>query len=150
MWIFLTVLTFLAEQVCLVYLLKRLDRFLERQTNPPSEQETLTIAFANPAAADAIAELLERFSRCYPDIEIRLCSCRDVPEAVRAGKAAVGFLQAGHAEYPELNYLPMMVKTAPVMLASRGWEVVPMEAEAKQEMVWKENGACSCAEIFVR
>lgn len=150
MWIFLAVLTFVAGQVYVVYLLNRLDRFLERQTNPPPERETLTIAFADPSAADSIAGLLERFSVCYPNIGIRLCSCQDVLEAVYAGKAAVGFVQAGHFEYPGLYDLPMTVKTAPVMLASCNLEVMPLEAESQQEMVWKKDGTPSCADIFVR
>lgn len=150
MWIFLAVLTFIAGQVYVVYLLNRLDRFLERQTNPPTGKETLTIAFADPSAADSIAGLLERFSSCYPDIGIRLCSCQDVLEAVYAGKAAVGFVQAGHFEYPELYYLRMTVKTAPVMLASCNLEVMPLEAESEQEMVWRKEGTSSCADIFVR
>ncbi len=149
MWIFLAVLAFIAGQIYLVHLLNRLNRFLERQTNAPPEQETLTIAFADTSAADSIADLLERFSLCYPDIEIRLYSCQNVPEAVYARKAAVGFLQGGRFEYPELNNLPMKVKTAPVMLASCGLEVIPLEAESKQEMVWRKDGTSSCADIFV-
>ncbi len=149
MWIFLAVLAFLAGQVYLVYLLNRLDRFLERQTLPPPEKETLTIAFADPCAADSVAGLLERFSSCYPDIGIRLCSCQDVLEAVYAGKAAVGFLQAERFEYPGFHYLPVTVKTAPVTLSSCGLEVMPLEAESKQEMVWKKNGASSCVDLFV-
>ena len=141
MWIFLAVLAFIAGQVYLFYLLNRLDRFLERQADPPPEQETLTVAFADSSAADSIAGLLERFSLRYPNIEIRLRSCQDVPEAVDAGKAAVGFLQAGRFESPEFKHFPMTVKTAPITLAGRGLEVVPMETESKQEMVWKKNGA---------
>ncbi len=139
MWIFLAVLAFIAGQVYLFYLLNRLDQFLERQAAPPPERETLTIAFADPSTADSVVGLLERFSLCYPDIEIRLCSCQNVPEAVNAGKAAVGFFQGGRFEYPELEYFPVTVQTAPVMLASRGLEVVPMETESNQEMVWKKT-----------
>lgn len=150
MWIFLAVLTFIAGQVYVVYLLNKLDRFLERQTYSPPEKETLTIVFADPSAADSISDLLERFSLCHPNIGVRLCSCQDVLEAVYAGKAAVGFLQAGRFEYPELYYLPMTVKTAPVMLASCNLEVMPLEAESQQEMVWRKNGASSYTDIFVR
>ncbi len=149
MWIFLAVLTSIAGQAYLFYLLNRLDHFLERQANPPPGKETLTIAFANPAVADSVAGLLERFSLRYPEIGIRLCSCQDVLGAVYAGKAAVGFLQAGRFDYPGLKYFPMTVKTAPVTLMGRGLEIIPLEAESKQEMVWKKHGASSCADLFV-
>ncbi len=82
MWIFLAVLAFIAGQGYLFYLLNRLDRFLERRPDPPPEKKALTIAFADPCAADSLADLLERFSRCYPEIGIRLCSCPDVLDAV--------------------------------------------------------------------
>lgn len=150
MWIFLAVLAFIAGQVYLFHLLNRLDRFLDRQTETPPEAETLTIAFADSSAANSIADLLERFSLCYPDIGIRLCSCPDVLAAVYDGKAAVGFLHAERFEYPGLKYFPMTVRHAPVVLAGCGLEVMPLEEESRQEMVWKKSGAPSCVNTFVR
>ena len=150
MWIFLAVLAFLGGQVYLFHLLKRLDRFSERRADALPEKETLTVAFADPSAVDSIAGLLAHFSLCYPHIQVQLCSCRDVPEAVNAGKAAVGFLQAGGFASPELEKYPVTVKTAPFPLASRGVEIIPLEAASRQEMVWKKKGASSCAELFVR
>ncbi len=46
MWLFLAVLSFLAGQIYLFHVLKRLDKFLAGKTNAPSKKEPPTVTCA--------------------------------------------------------------------------------------------------------
>ena len=52
----------------------------------------LSLAFSDPSAAEQTARLLAEFSRENPEVEMVLHTDPEVPEAVREGRVAVGFL----------------------------------------------------------
>ena len=99
MWAVLAVIMFLAAQVYLLRSLKNVDGFLARQEEP-EEKEILSLAFADPDTAERMTGLLAGFSRENPEIEMVLHTDPAVPEAVREGRAAVGFLpETGNAPH---------------------------------------------------
>lgn len=132
MWIALAVLTFLAGQVYLFRCLGKLDTFLERQPGEEeAEKEVLSIALEDPALADPLAELLEGFSGCYPDVDIMLVTRPNVAEAVYEGSASVGLLPADSRGFQGLNCLALRYGKLP-----------------RQEIIWKKGTYCAAADAF--
>ena len=131
MWAVLAVIVFLAAQVFLLRSLKTVDAILDRQEEP-EEKEILSLAFADPDAAERMSRLLETFSRENPEIEMVLHTDSAVPEAVHEGRAAVGFL-------PD-NGVPV-----------RGLSSCALEfADLTQQVVWKTGLQSDCAAAFLR
>ena len=91
MWVVLAVIAFALGQVYLFRSLKKMDEILAKQEEP-EEKEMLSLAFSDPSAAEQTARLLAEFSRENPEVEMVLHTDPEVPEAVREGRAAVGFL----------------------------------------------------------
>lgn len=129
MWIILAVIAFLAAQAYLFRSLGGAERFLEQQEEP-GEKEILSIAFAEPAMAERMAQLLADFSCANPEIELVLRTDPAVPDAVFEGRAAIGFLplkqDAGHGLFS-------------VVLKGAG-----------QKILWKSGVLSTGAATFVR
>ena len=132
MWAILAVIVFLAAQVYLFRSLKKVDGLLPRQEEP-EEKELLSLAFADPDAAEGMARLLADFSRENPEIEMVLHTDPAVSEAVREGRAAVGFL-------PESDDSPRDLSSWALALT----DVSP------QRVVWKTGVQPDCAAAFLR
>ena len=132
MWAVLAMIAFLAAQVYLFRSLKTVDGFLARQEEP-EEREILSLAFADPAAAERMARLLAEFSRENPEIEMVLHTDPAVLEAVHEGRAALGFL-------PEKD-------AAPQNLSSCAFALAGLSA---QRIVWKTGAQPACAAAFLR
>lgn len=143
MWVVLAVIAFGAGQVYLFRCLRNIDRLLEQQSAEElPEKEILSIAFSDPAAADHMTELLEGFSRYYPELEIVLRTGPDVTDAVYDGRAAVGFLPAGQ---PTPYGLKRQILNRSAADAGARQEDVPA-----QEILWKPGAVSSPAGAFVR
>lgn len=132
MWAILAVIVFLAAQVYLLRSLKTVDGFFARQEKP-EEEEILSLAFADPAAAEGMVRLLADFSRENPEIEMVLHTDPAVPEAVREGRAALGFL-------PERD-------GSPSDLSGCTFELAGFSA---QRIVWKTGAQPDCVAAFLR
>ena len=129
MWFVLAAAAFLLGQVYLLRCLRKVDRFLDRQTSEgESEKQILSIAFSGPEEAEDAAELLEGFSGRYPDVEMILRTGRDVTAAVCDGSAAVGFLSTGQDVPRGLNRLSL----------------------PEREIIWKSGGFYAPADVCVR
>ena len=129
MWLVLAVTAFLLGQVYLLRCLRKVDRFLDRQTSEAEpEKQILSIAFSGPKEAEGAAELLKGFSGRYPDVEMILRTGRDVAAAVCDGSAAVGFLPTGQNVPRGLNRISL----------------------PEREVIWKSGGFCAPADVFVR
>ena len=132
MWAILAVIVFLAGQVYLFRSLKKVDGFLARQEEP-EEKEILSLVFADPGTAEGMARLLAEFSRENPEVEMVLHTDPAVPEAVREGRAAVGFL-------PERVDSPGDLRGCSFELAGL----------AAQRIVWKTGPHAPCTDVFLR
>ena len=132
MWAILAIIAFLAAQVYLLRSLKTVDGFFARQEKP-EEEEILSLAFADPAAAEGMVRLLADFSRENPEIEMVLHTDPAVPEAVREGRAALGFL-------PERD-------GSPSDLSGCTFELAGFSA---QRIVWKTGAQPDCVAAFLR
>lgn len=132
MWAILAGILFLAAQVYLLRNLKKVDGFLARQEEP-EEREVLSVAFADPDTAERMAPLLADFSRENPEIEMVLHTDPEVPEAVREGRAAVGFLPEGDG--------------SPNGLSSCAFKRTGLSA---QWIIWKTGVQPDCAAAFLR
>lgn len=108
------------------FLIGKLDRFLEsnnhvRKLQLPSGGGSLRLGFCNPTAADSIADVLEQYSRLYPDISVRIfCGSEgDLLNGFSAGRFDVIFLPEDaqipacihcDCEMISLNYTPVMMR----------------------------------------
>ena len=132
MWAILVVIVFLAGQVYLFRRLKKVAGFVARQEEP-EEKEILSLVFADPGTAEGMARLLAEFSRENPEVEMVLHTDPAVPEAVREGRAAVGFL-------PERAGSPGDLRGCSFELAGL----------AAQRIVWKTGPHAPCTDVFLR
>lgn len=132
MWAVVAVIVFLAAQVYLFRSLITVDGFFARQ-EAPEEKEILSLAFADPAAAEQMARLLEAFSRENPEVEMVLHTVPAVPEAVCEGQAAVGFLAGGDVAEQGLSSC-----------------FVDFAGLPTQRIVWKTGPQSCCAAAFLR
>ena len=92
------------------FLMGKLDRFLEancpaRTPQFPSGENTLRLGFCDSAAAGSIADVLEQYSRLYPDISVRIfCgSEEELLEGFSTGRFDVVFLQDGTTRKIEIT-----------------------------------------------
>lgn len=130
MWAVLAIIAFLAAQVYLFRSLKIVDGARQEE---PEEKEILSLAFADPAAAEGMARLLAEFSRENPEIEMVLHTDPAVPEAVQEGRAVVGFL-------PEREGAPRGLSGC----------VLELPGFIAQRIVWKTGVQPDCAAAFLR
>ncbi|MDO5544680.1 MAG: hypothetical protein Q4F81_02445 [Eubacteriales bacterium] len=132
MWAILALIAFLAGQVYLFRSLGKVDSLLARQEEP-EEKEVLSLAFADPAAAEQMARLLAEFSRENPDVEMVLHTDPAVQEAVYEGRAAVGFLPGNGRSLHGLSSC-----------------AVELAGLAAQQVIWKTGLQSDCAAAFLR
>lgn len=92
------------------FLMGKLDHFLEtsspaRTPQLPSGENTLRLGFCDSTAAGSIADILEQYSRLYPDISVRIfCgSEEELLKGFSAGRFDVIFLQDGTARKIEIT-----------------------------------------------
>lgn len=129
MWIVLAVIAFLAAQAYLFYSLGAVDHFLARQEEP-EEKEILSLAFAEPAAAEEMAQLLADFTCANPEVELILHTDPAVKDAVLEGRASLGILPLKES-------------------AGCGLSGTALQG-AGQRIVWKSGGISAGAEAFVQ
>ncbi len=128
MWAILAIIAFLAAQVYLLYSLKKADSFFAKE-----EKEILSLSFADPAMAEGMTRLLADFSRENPEIEMVLHTDPAVPEAVREGRAALGFLPAGDDSHSDLSGC-----------------TIELAGLSVQRIVWKTGVQPDCVAAFLR
>ena len=132
MWAILAVIAFLAAQAYLLYCLKKTDSFFSNREEQ-EEKEILSLSFADPAMAERMTRLLADFSRENPEIEMVLHTDSAVPDAVREGRSALGFLA-------ERDGLPGDLSGCTLKLTGL----------SDQRVVWKTGARPDCASAFMR
>ena len=132
MWAILAIIAFLAAQVYLLYSLKKADSFFANREEQ-EEKEILSLSFADPALAEGMTRLLADFSRENPEIEMVRHTDPAVPEAVREGRAALGFLPAGDDSHSDLSGC-----------------TIELAGLSVQRIVWKTGVQPDCVAAFLR
>lgn len=140
------------------FLMGKLDCFLEvnyhtQELQLLSGENTLRLGFCNSAVADSITDVLEQYSKLYPDISVRIfCgSEEELLNGFSTGEFDVIFLPE-NAEIPayihydskmiSMNYIPAMMKYG-------GLPIEPItDGHITQNVLWIGEAASAFAGCF--
>lgn len=140
------------------FLMGNLVSFLEsnchmQEFRLSSGENTLRLGFCNPTAADSITDVLEQYSKLYPDISVRMfCgSEEELLKGISAGKFDVIFLPEG-AEIPAyIHYDSRMISLhyTPVMMKYGGLPIEPItDGYIIQKVLWIDEATSAFADCF--
>lgn len=142
------------------FLMGKLDCFLdsnshiqELQSSP--RENTLCLGFCNPMAADGIANVLEQYSKLYPERSVRIFygSEEEMLKGLSAGKLDVIFLPK-NAEIParmHYNFKIVSLNCTPVMMKYGGIPIEPIaDGHIVQKVLWDGGAASDFAGCFVK
>lgn len=133
------------------FLMGKLDRFLEENRHAQELQissggNSLRIGFCDPTVADSMTDVLEQYSKLYPDVSVSIfCgSEKELMKGISAGKFNVIFLSES-AEIPaHMNYNSKVVflNYTPVMMKYGGLPIEPIASgHIIQKALWSDGTA---------
>lgn len=142
------------------FLMGKLDHFLEtnrhmQELELSSGENTLRLGFCNPAVADSITNILEQYSKFYPDVSVRIfCgSEEELLKGLSAGKFDVIFLPE-NAEIPaHIHYNSKMISLnyTPVMMKYGGLPIEPIAGgHISQKVLWIGETTYTFASSFMK
>ena len=142
------------------FLIKKLDRFLEsnrhrQELRLSSGENTLRLGFCNPMVADSIADVLDRYSKLYPDISVCIfCgSEEELLKDLSAEKFDVIFLPE-NAEIParmQCNYKMVSLDHTPVMMKYGGLPIEPIaDGHIIQKALWMGEAASTFISCLIK
>lgn len=139
------------------FLMGKLDRFLAgnrrgQDVQPPPGGDSLRLGFCDPTVADSLADVLEQYSKLYPDVPIRLfCGGEgELLEGLTAGKVDAAFLPEDTAAPAHYRSMGMTLERTPVLLGHGGLEVAPIaEGSAAQNALWIDGAEALPLRRFV-
>lgn len=141
------------------FLMKRLDRFLEknRQTQTlllESDKDTLRIGFSNPSIADSISDVLERYSKRCSGISVYLFhgTEQEMIKQLFHNKLNVIFLPKDADVPADLHYnvREVLLRCTPVMMKYGGLPIEPIaEGCITQKVLWSEEAKAAFVDCFV-
>lgn len=142
------------------FLMGKLDHFLERNRHRQeleisSSENTLRLGFCNPTVADSITNILEQYSKFYPDVSVRFfCgSEEELLKGLSAGKFDVIFLPE-NAEIPaHIHYNTKMISLnyTPVMMKYGGLPIEPIAGDhISQKVLWIGENTYTFASSFMK
>ena len=140
------------------FLVGKLDCFLEadchvQEAPLPSGKNTLRLGFCNPMAADSITDVLEQYSKLYPDMSVRIfCGSEgELLKGLSANKYDVIFLPE-NAELPAyLHYTSKTVSLhyTPVIMKYGGLPIEPItDGHIIQNVLWIDEAASAFVGCF--
>ncbi len=141
-------------------MMKKLDCFLESNRHMQELQRSsggnaLRLGFCNPMAADSITNVLEQYSKLYPDMEVRIfCGSEEkLLKGLSAGKFDVIFLPE-NAEIPaHVHYNSKMVSLnyTPVMMKYGGLPIEPIaDGHIIQKALWMGEAASTFISCLIK
>ncbi|MDO4299697.1 MAG: hypothetical protein Q4C59_14710 [Lachnospiraceae bacterium] len=142
------------------FLMGKLDCFFESNRHMQelllsSGENTLRLGFCNPTVADSITNVLEQYSKLYPDISVHIfCgSEEELLKGLSAGKFNVIFLSE-NAEIPaHMHYNSKMVSLnyTPVVMKYGGLPIEPIaNGHITQKVLWIGEIASTFAICFIK
>lgn len=156
---FLLLVSVLAIFIFGWFLMKKLDDFLDENRKVQKEQlekggNALRIGFANPLVADSISDVLEQYSRLYPEFSVRLFhgNAEDLLKKVALNKLDIIFLpeQVDIPSDKDYNRKKVMLTSTPVIMKYGGLPIEPIvDGNVLQNIVWIEKNKASAVECFI-
>lgn len=142
------------------FFMKKLDVFLDenqkvQEGQPEKGENALRIGFANPLVADGISDILEQFSRQYPEYSVFLFH-GDVEELLKKlafHKLDIIFLpeQVDIPTDKDYNRRKVILAPTPVLMKYGGLPIEPIAHEnILQNIVWMEQNKVSVVEYFIK
>lgn len=142
------------------FLMGKLDCFLEsnrhmQELRLSSGENTLRLGFCNPTAADSITDVLEQYSKLYPDISVCIfCgSEEELLKGLSAGRFDVIFLPESAEISAYINYDSKMISLnyTPVMMKYGGLPIVPItDGHIIQKVLWIGESTSAFAGCFMK
>ena len=135
------------------FVMKKLDDYLynnRRRISAGTGTSALRIAFETPALADSASDMLEEFSRTYPDCELSLFfgTVGEIKRGLKDNKLDLGFIETayltGETDVTDGNAFgakTISVYQDKASFDTIGLPIVPLgETEVSTEVIWKNNG----------
>ncbi|MGI6013784.1 MAG: hypothetical protein ACOX7K_05815 [Oscillospiraceae bacterium] len=131
-----------------LFLMNKVDRFLENQKNPQkgvldTEKERLRIAFENPMMIGSVEKVTELFSKKHHSCAFYFYtgSDQEIFQGLKTGKIDIGFLTAESdmTAYPEYSILIVPLKPCTVLSRTIDVPVTPLEPQTSStsaKVVW--------------
>lgn len=140
------------------FLMGKLDCYLEsnrhmQELQLSSGENTLRLGFCNPTVADSITDILDQYSKLYPDISVRIfCgSAEELLKGLTAGKFDMIFLPE-NAEIPAyIHYDSKMISLnyTPVIMKYGGLPIEPItDGHIIQKVLWIGEATSAFADCF--
>lgn len=140
-------------------LMKKLDNFLDENRKAQKEQlekdgNALRIGFANPLVADSISDILEQYTRRYPEHSVCLYhdNVEDLLEKVELNKLDIIFLPE-QVDIPSDKYYnrkKVMLTFTSVIMKYGGLPIEPIvDGNVLQNMVWIEKHKVPAVDYFI-
>ena len=146
---FLLLVSVLAIFIFGWFLMKKLDAFLDENRKVQEEQlekggNALRIGFANPLVADSISDVLEQYSRQYPEFSVCLFhgNAEDLLKKVALHKLDIVFLpeQADIPSDKDYNRKKVILASTPVIMKYGGLPIEPIaDGNIYENIVWREQ-----------
>lgn len=142
------------------FLMGKLDRFLDsnrhrQEVQLSSGENTLRLGFCNATVADSITNILEQYSKFYPNVSVRIfCgSEEELLKGLSAGKFDVIFLPE-NAEIPaHIHYNSKMISLndTPVMMKYGGLPIEPIAGgHISRKVLWIDETTYTFASSFMK
>lgn len=141
-------------------LMKKLDHFLDENRKAQKEQlekdgNALRIGFANPLIADSISDILEQYTRQYPEHSVCLFhgNVEDLLEKVALNKLDIIFLpeQVDIPSDKDYNRKKVILTFTPVIMKYGGLPIEPIVDEnVLQNIVWIEKNKVPAVDRFIK
>lgn len=140
--------------------IRKLDAFLDENRKEQERQlekgrNAIRIGFANPLAADSISDVLEQYSRQYPEFSIFLFhgDVEDLLKKVVLHKLDIVFLPE-QVDIPfdkEYNRKKVVLTSTPVIMKYGGLPIEPIaNGNISQNIVWMEKNQAPAVEYFIK
>lgn len=142
------------------FLMKKLDAFLDenqkvQETYPDKDGHVLKIGFVNPLVADSISDVLEQYSRQYPEYFIRLFygDAKDLLKKAALYKLDIIFLpeQVDIPSDKGYNKKKVLLESNPVLMKYGGLPIEPIvDGNVLQNIIWIEENEVPAVKCFIK
>lgn len=141
-------------------LMKKLDDFLDENRKARKEQaekgrNALRIGFANPLAADSISDILEQYTRQYPEHSVCLFygNVEDLLKKMVLNKLDIIFLPEQVDILPDKDYnrKKVLLEVTPVIMKYGGLPIEPIvDGNVLLNVVWIEKNKVPAVDSFIK
>ncbi|MGN0465913.1 MAG: LysR substrate-binding domain-containing protein [Lachnospiraceae bacterium] len=149
-----------AEFIFGYFIVRKWGCFLEKNNQVKklknkSTKNSLRIGFSNPQIAEEISEVLDKYSRKYPDVSISLFSgtSEELVRELSVQKLDMIFLSGDVDNFSDLEYHKRKVLLNRDLITERknGLVIEPIsKSDILQNVLWLENKKCPLVKSFIK